>query len=234
VAWVQVNDWVLCERCGHRAGVAIRFGPGPPLPPNHGAVTQTLLRLGEFESDTLDDPWLRFDENWRDQLAEHLAGIAFPVYGMPGQVVSTRPQTKYDITVSHEEFSYDIAADDHAFDASDALEPELTVITTPLDAPRVFAPFDSLVGMVARPDEQQHRSLGALLVAEAHHHRRCVAQAEARVQQLTIDGRPEPFELLALGDAWVASRDHDDVYVQVHGFRTDPRTVALEPVPVDL
>src|SRR5690242_9265660 len=55
VAWVHVNDWVLCERCGHRAGVAIRDEPGP-LPPKHYPVIQTLLKLGEFEPDTSEDP----------------------------------------------------------------------------------------------------------------------------------------------------------------------------------
>jgi hypothetical protein len=211
VAWVQIGDWVACERCGHRAGIAIEH--------EHGV----FFRFGEFEgADEPDDLSLDFDERWEQQLAEHLAAIDHPVYAVPGHVVSVGPQTKTEMFAQHE---YD--------DSDGDVTPELWVVTAPLGAPRSQSPRDDLTSFLEPSGDWHYRSLGGQLVGYADEHRqaRCLAtRAEAVTRDLTIDGRPQPFELIAVGDAWIATREHNDVHIQVSAMHVDPDAITLEPI----
>ena len=210
VAWVQVDHWVVCERCGHRAGIAVEHEDG------------WSFRAGEFEDDEAEDLWLRFDDDWRQQLAEHLAVIDFPVYAVPGHVVSVGPQTKYDMFAQHE---YPAAGED--------VDPHLSVITAPLSAPLLDAPCDDLTTLIELSGDWQDRSLGGQLIAYVEDHRaarRLATEAEAVVRELVIDGRPEPFELIAVGEAWVATREHGETRVIVSARHVDPDELTLEPI----
>jgi hypothetical protein len=211
VAWLQIGDWVACVRCGHRAGIAIER--------EHGVY----FRVGEFEdADEPEGLSLDFDERWEQQLAEHLAAIDHPVYAVPGHLVSVGPETKTEMFAQHE---YDGSYGD---DTS-----ELWVVTAPLGASRSESPRDDLTSFVEPSGDWHYRSLGGQLVGYAHGHRqarRLATRAEVLTRDLAIDGQPQPFELIAVGDAWVATREHNDVHIKVSAVHVDPDAITLEPI----
>ena len=65
------------------------------------------------------------------------------------------------------------------------------------------------------PDDLSEAALRVHLTHADRAARRRTAQAERTTREFLIDGEADPFAFIALGDAWVARRDHYGVTVEL-------------------
>ena len=227
VAWVRIGGAVLCERCGHAAGVVREVAGG------------VQMRLGGIEDDVEDSVGIsisvaEFEAGTRSLRVRRggvraqagggaLLGCGFPSYAAPGLAESAagRYDGTGEVVVHH----------DPPDDFDDA---ELLVSTIPRGEQRIQEPRLMLASML---DDDFHddddRSPGGALVAFAHREReagRSAARAEPAERDFVIDGRAEPFVFLGARDAWVATREHGDVSVMVSARGVAPGDVTLEPL----
>ena len=88
VAWVRIGGAVLCERCGHVAGIVHEVEGGVQM--RIGGVVDDVedsvgiaLTVTEFDADDAEDFKFDAEEYLREQ-AEALSALPFPVYAAPG------------------------------------------------------------------------------------------------------------------------------------------------------
>ncbi len=210
VAWAMVASTVLCERCGHVAGHAYD-GSGGTIMIQEGGGGDEVARSA-FDA-----------REYLRRQKEALAAVPFPVYAVPGRAASAagRYGGTGEVRVAHDP------------PVEDDRDSRLSVATGVRGEARLQEPRDALVSLLEEDFDDRDRSLSGALVGLTHRERsarRRVARAEPVARALVIDGQPEPFEFVGIGDAWVATRDHGDVQVMVSARAIDPADVALEPL----
>jgi hypothetical protein len=229
VAWLQIADAVLCERCGHGVGYAEETAHGSSMQLGMGSGIEVAVLVGSEHDDEEVDAAFAFDaqEYLRQQQAA-LEAAKFPVYAAKGRATSAHGfhGVTGEILVAHDA----LEADDHEDDGGLL---DLTVSTVPSGGPRTHSPREALRSMLDVDTPDEGRSIAARLVAFAAAERAMrsqVARAEPVERSLVIDGRPETFAFLVVGNAWVATRRHGSVDILVAAAGLDQADVELEPL----
>ena len=209
-AWLEIGERVHCARCALQVGAGLMF-MRLEVPDEEFVV--------EEDDDEEDEDW---EAEERREREEALASVPFPVYGVPGREheiggwSSSKRQGVTGVTVEHA-------------DGEQRLQVASSVKERWGDDDRLR---EQLAAMTGR-HEYVDRSDAGLRV---HHtdadraSRRRAARVERQTRTFIIDGEPEPFELLALDDHWVAQREHYGVTVSLTASGVDPDTVQLAPV----
>lgn len=228
VAWVKIGAVVACERCGHVVGTVFHvehehgsqtsYHFGPVTPEAGSGGEEVDAEPFEFEAEAFE-----FDvEAFERGRADALAAVSFPVYAVPGRARSANARDALGTVV----VDHDVRDESGRRGGR-----ELYVVSGPrgVDADD---PRDELLWMLdEEPDDS--RSPAARLIASAQFQRdaqRLVAGAEPVERALLIDGRSEPFTVLAARDAWVATREHGDAYVRVCAEGFPLQEITLEPL----
>ena len=228
VAWVQIADAVLCERCGHGVGYAEETANGSSMQLGMSGGIDLVLSVGsEDDADEVDAGFVFDAHEFLRQQHAALEAAEFPVYAATGCASSAHsfPGVAGEILVEHDPLEPD-GGDDSGLR-------ELTVSTAPSGATRLRSPREALWAMLDVDAPDDRRSIAAKLVAfDAMERatRREVAFTEPVERSLVIDGRPETFAFLVVRNAWVATRRHGSVDILVAAAGLDPAEVELEPL----
>jgi uncharacterized protein DUF1963 len=237
LAWVQIADAVMCERCGYGLGRVQETSHGSSMSLGMGGGIAFRVAGPDDEVEESGGGFA-FDagEYLRRQQAA-LAAVDFPVYAASGCAASAHG--RYDgageILVAHD--LSDDSDDDNGYpdeeeDRDDGFK-LLTVSTVPVGEARTQQPREALASMPHVGAPYDSRSAAARLVAFGARERalrREVALAVPVERELVIDGSPQTFTFLSAGKAWVGTRRHGPVDILVAASGLAPEDVELEPL----
>jgi hypothetical protein len=203
VAWVMYDEdearLIACERCGLVLGGMAAFGPLPTEvgtePPRKRRAPRKPRRTAAYER----------------EMAELLAGVAFPLYGPPDEMPTVRTVQADEDRVLWIEIDYDTVTMTSAIENIKALRTELADFLARHDD----APVSAAAGVVRfRTAHYAARRQVAMTPAGTH-------------REFAVDRVPARFEFLAVGACWGAQRQHDGVAVTILARGVDPAAVSL-------